>query len=264
MARAGTRGRTADRRGVAGNGGIPESDQWANFLRNHDEIDLGRLADDERLDVFRKFGPEPEMQLYDRGIRRRLAPMLGGDRGRIELAFSLLLTLPGTPVVYYGDEIGMGEDLSLPERDPVRTGMQWSREPNAGFSTAARADLCAPVVNRGAFAYRRVNVADQRRDPGSLLNWFRRAIQVRKESLELGIGRWEPLAPGSASVLALRFDGDGRSLTVLHNLSAEPVRARVDGEGFVDLFANRDYEEPGRTIELDGHGYRWLRRADAL
>src|SRR6185503_2312736 len=108
----------------------------------------------------------PEMQLYDRGIRRRLGPMLGGDRARTELAFSLLLTLPGTPVVYYGDEIGMGDDLSLPERDPVRTAMQWSRERNAGFSTAARADLCAPVVSRGAFAYRRVNVADQRRDAG--------------------------------------------------------------------------------------------------
>jgi len=244
--------------------GIPESDQWANFLRNHDEIDLGRLADDERLDVFENFGPKPEMQLYDRGIRRRLGPMLGGDRARTELAFSLLLTLPGTPVIYYGDEIGMGDDLSLPERDPVRTAMQWSRERNAGFSSAARADLCAPVVSRGAFAYRQVNVADQRRDPGSLLNWLRRAIQVRKESLEVGIGSWEPLAPGNTSVLALRFDGDGRSLTVLHNLSAEPVRARVDCEGFVDVFANRDYDEPGRTTELDGHGYRWLRRADDL
>ncbi len=244
--------------------GIPASDQWANFLRNHDEIDLGRLADDERRDVFRRFGPKPEMQLYDRGIRRRLAPMLGGDRRLIELAFSLLLTLPGTPVVYYGDEIGMGDDLSLPERQPVRTPMQWSREPNAGFSSAARTELCAPVVTRGTFGYRQVNAADQRRDSESLLNWFRRAVRARKESLEVGTSPWEPLAAGAACVLALRFGADGRQLTVVHNLSAEPVRAKVDGSGFVDVFADRPYEQPGRTIELAAHGYRWLRRADQL
>ena len=189
--------------------GIPESDQWANFLRNHDEIDLGRLDDDARRDAFRAFGPKPEMQLYDRGIRRRLAPMLGGDRRRIELAFSILLTLPGTPVVYYGDEIGMGDDLSLPERDPVRTPMQWSQDANAGFSSAPRGELCAPVISRGAFGYRHVNAADQRRDPSSLLNWFRRAVRVRKEAPELGNGSWEALATGHASVLALRFEGRG-------------------------------------------------------
>jgi maltose alpha-D-glucosyltransferase/alpha-amylase len=244
--------------------GIPESDQWANFLRNHDEVDLGRLVDDERRDVFRVFGPKPEMQLYDRGIRRRLAPMLGGDRRRLELAFSLLLTLPGTPVVYYGDEIGMGDDLSLHEREPVRTPMQWSRAPNAGFSSAPRAKLSTPVVARGPFGYRRVNAADQRRDPGSLLSWFRRAVQARRESFEIGNGRWEPLAAGSSSVLALRFSSDHRELTVLHNLSAEGLRARVDGTGLVDLFADRTYDPPGRTVELDGHGYRWLRRPGHL
>jgi maltose alpha-D-glucosyltransferase/alpha-amylase len=244
--------------------GIPASDQWANFLRNHDEIDLGRLAEDERRDTFRRFGPKPEMQLYGRGIRRRLAPMLGGDRRRIELAFSLLLTLPGTPVVYYGDEIGMGEDLSLPERDPVRTPMQWSRAANAGFSTASRADLCAPVISRGAFGYRKVNAAEQRRDPDSLLTWFRRAVGVRKESLEIGNGSWETLPTGRSSVLALRFDGDGRQITVLHNLSAEPARARLDAAGLIDVFCDRTYDEPGRSVELSGYGYRWLRRPDAL
>src|SRR5205823_1291686 len=121
--------------------GIPAADQWANFLRNHDEIDLGRLSDEERATTFEAFGPRPQMQLFGRGLRRRLAPMLGGDRRRMELAFSLLLTLPGTPVVYYGDEIGMGDDLSLPERNPVRTAMQWSNEPNGGFSTAPRSRL---------------------------------------------------------------------------------------------------------------------------
>ena len=219
--------------------GYPESDQWANFLRNHDEIDLGRLADDERRDAFRAFGPKPAMQLYDRGIRRRLAPMLGGDRRRIELAFSLLLTLPGTPVVYYGDEIGMGDDLSLPgtrtgaDADAVVAGRE------RRLLVGAARELCAPVISRGAFGYRSVNAADQRRDPASLLNWFRRAVQVRKEALELGNGSWEALATGHASVLALRFDDEGRQLTVLHNLSAEAVRARIDGRGLVDVFCRR-------------------------
>jgi len=204
------------------------------------------------------------MGLDENAAPRRLAPMLGGDRRRIELAFSILLTLPGTPVVYYGDEIGMGDDLSLPERDPVRTPMQWSQDANAGFSPAARGALCAPVISRGAFGYRHVNAADQRRDPSSLLNWFRRAVRVRKEAPGFGNGSWEALATGHASVLALRFEGHGRQITVLHNLSADPVRARVDGRGLVDVFADGEYETPGRTVELAGHGYRWLRRPEAM
>src|SRR3954452_13102897 len=197
--------------------GIPESDQWANFLRNHDEVDLGRLADDERSDVFRAFAPEKRMQLYDRRNQRRLAPMLGGDRRRTQLVLALLLPLPGTPVVHYGDELGMGDALSLPERDPVRTPMQWASTRNAGFSDAPRAQLCAPVVSRGAFAYSKVNAADQRRDASSLLWWFRLAAQVRRESPEIGNASWKPLAAGSPSVLALRYEEGGRQLTVLHN-----------------------------------------------
>src|SRR5262249_39696805 len=113
--------------------------QWGNFLRNHDELDLGRLTDKQRQTVFAAFGPNPEDQLYERGIRRRLAPMLGGDRRRIELAYSLMFTLPGTPVLRYGDELGMGDDLSLPERTSCRTPMQWSREPQGGFTKGKKA-----------------------------------------------------------------------------------------------------------------------------
>src|SRR4051812_16699266 len=139
--------------------GIPGADRWATFLRNNDELDLGRLSDDDRRLVFRRFGPSKRMQLYDRGIRRRLAAMLGGDRRRLELAFALLLALPGTPVVFYGDELGMGDDLALAERAAVRTPMQWSSAPNAGFSSAPRSQLVLPVVARGPFGYRRVNAA---------------------------------------------------------------------------------------------------------
>ncbi|GAB3815240.1 hypothetical protein GCM10027605_62180 [Micromonospora zhanjiangensis] len=125
---------------------LPSGAQWATFLRNHDEIDLSRLTADQRQDVFREFGPDEDMQLYGRGIRRRLAPMLGNDRRRIELAYSLQFSLRGTPVLRYGEEIGMGEDLSLPGRESIRTPMQWSMKPNAGFSEADAGKLIRPVV----------------------------------------------------------------------------------------------------------------------
>jgi maltose alpha-D-glucosyltransferase/alpha-amylase len=241
--------------------GIPETDQWATFVRNHDEIDLSKLTEDERTDVFRAFAADPKMQLYDRGIRRRLAPMLDGDRTRIELAFSLLLSLPGTPVVYYGDEIGMGEDLSIPERGPVRTPMQWSDAKNAGFSTAPRDRLGVPVVSSGPFGYRSVNVADQQRDYGSLLNWVERAIVARADVPGFGTGTWESLETGTKSVMALRFHHlDDRTVAV-HNLSGRKRRVRIDGvENAWDLFGNRPYDAPGTDeVEIDGYGYRWLR-----
>src|SRR6201994_2788523 len=147
----------------------PKSAQWGMFLRNHDELDLGRLSEKQRQTVFREFGPEPSMQLYNRGIRRRLAPMLQGDRRRIELAYSLMFTLPGTPVIRYGDELGMGDNLSLKERECARTPMQWSTEPNAGFTKSAKP--ISPVIDQGPFGYEHVNAAHQRRDPNSMLNW---------------------------------------------------------------------------------------------
>jgi maltose alpha-D-glucosyltransferase / alpha-amylase len=245
--------------------GIPETDQWATFVRNHDEVDLSRLSDEEREDVFAAFAPDPSMQLYDRGIRRRIAPMLGGDRRRIELVFSLLFSLPGTPVMYYGDEIGMGEDLSLPEREPVRTPMQWADTTNAGFSSARKKDLSLPVISRGPFGYRKVNVAEQQRDTGSLLNWVERAIVARAEAPGFGTGTWWALETGTENVMALEYrHGDRRTVTV-HNLANRKKRARVEGvDGAWDVFANRPYaEQRGDEVEIDGYGYRWMRlRAD--
>jgi maltose alpha-D-glucosyltransferase/alpha-amylase len=182
---------------------VPPSAQWGQFLRNHDELDLGRLTEAQRQQVFARFGPEPAMQLYGRGIRRRLAPMLG-NRPQLELAYSLLFTLPGTPVMRYGDEIGMGDDLTLPERTAVRTPMQWSAEPQAGFSTAEQ--LVVPVITQGVYAYAQVNVEAQRRDPQSLLNWTERLIRLHKECPEFGWGRWQVLRTNSPHVLAVRYD----------------------------------------------------------
>jgi maltose alpha-D-glucosyltransferase / alpha-amylase len=247
---------------------IPEMGQWANFLRNHDEIDLGRLSAFEREDAFRAFGPEPAMQLYERGVRRRLAPMLKGDQRRIRLAMSLLFTLPGTPVIWYGDEIGMGEDLSLPERNSVRTPMQWCAEPNAGFSTAPSECLIRPVVEGGAFGYRRVNASDQQRDPSSLLNYVEKMIRVRKEHREFGWGSWQVIDAQAPSVFALRVEHDGRASVAAHNLSRKPCDTILDlpeGEAgeLVEVLADGDYPPADRktgSIHLDGYGFRWFRR----
>lgn len=186
---------------------IPRSAQWATFLRMHDEADLSRLTDEERGDVFAVFGPEPEMRLYGRGIRRRLAPMLDGDPRRLRLAYALMLALRGTPVLRYGEEIGMGDDLDLPGREALRTPMQWSAHRGGGFSTAPKLGNAAQLIRRGPYGYKHVNVTDQRRDPDSLLTFLERAIRMLRECPEVGEGGCDVLdVPLPTSVLAHRAD----------------------------------------------------------
>jgi len=242
---------------------IPQYSQWATFLRNHDEVDLGRLTKQQRDLVYSKFGPEKNMQLYDRGIRRRLAPMLG-NRPQIELAYSLLFALPGTPVLRYGDEIGMGDDLSLPEREAVRTPMQWSDEPNGGFSTAKK--TIRPVISKGPYSYERVNVEAQRRDVGSLLNWTERLIRLRKECPEIGWGTYRILGTGNPAVLAMRYDWRNNAVITIHNFSEKPASVRIDSGPEGDLCANLFAGEHSHALPngkhrmvLEGYGYRWYR-----
>ena len=243
---------------------IPPSAQWAHFLRNHDELDLGRLSEEQRQTVFERLGPEPAMQLYGRGIRRRLAPMLG-DRRRLELAYSVLFSLPGTPVLRYGDEIGMGEDLALKERAAIRTPMQWSGERNAGFSTAKRP--VRPVVSGGLYGYETVNVESQRRDPASLLNWTIRMIRLRKECPEVGWGEWEIVPTRTPHVLALLYRWRGNALVCVHNFDSRPrevsLRLEVErGNRLADLIAedeSRADERGVHRLALDAYGYRWYR-----
>jgi maltose alpha-D-glucosyltransferase / alpha-amylase len=243
------------------------SSQWAHFLRNHDELDLGRLTDEQRELVFSKFGPEERMQLYHRGIRRRLAPMLQ-DRKHLELAYSSIFALPGTPVLRYGDEIGMGDNLELNERDAVRTPMQWGDEDQAGFSTAK--ELIHPVIEEGDYTYRRVNVEHQRRDENSLLNWTARMIRHRKECPEIGWGTWEILQTGSPAVLAIRYDWQGTSVVVVHNYSNQAVEARITpgvkrGEVLANLLVvdtSRADKSGKHKISLEPFGYRWYRVGD--
>ena len=251
----------------------PVTAQWGTFLRNHDELDLGRLTERQREAVFAAFAPDPTMQLYGRGIRRRLAPMLNGDRRRLELAYSLMLTLPGTPVLRYGDEIGMGDDLSLPERECARTPMQWTNEAHGGFTAGKPAGT---VIAEGAYGFRHCNVADQRRDSNSLLNWMERVIRLRKEVPEIAWGDYAIVDADEPQVFALRFDWRNNSVLFIHNLADEPREITIDPHteiGTTDLMVNllsQDHSPAGADglhhILLEAYGYRWFRMGglDAL
>ncbi|PJI55177.1 trehalose synthase [Methylobacterium radiotolerans] len=245
----------------------PLSCQWGIFLRNHDELDLGRLTGKQRQSVFDAFGPEKGMQLYDRGIRRRFAPMLAGDPRRIRLAYSLMFTLPGTPVLRYGDEIGMGDELALPERDCARTPMQWTSEHQGGFSTAERTVL--PLIDHGPYGYAHVNVADQRHEEGSLLNWMQSMIRQRKEAPEIGWGDVVAMETERPSVLALRYEWRGNAILCVHNLAPEPVEVAMasgspdpEHDILVDVLTGSRSEvgEDGRhCLFMEGYGYHWFR-----
>jgi trehalose synthase len=247
---------------------IPDDCQWANFVRNHDELTLDQLSDRERQEVFAAFGPDEDMQLFGRGLRRRLPTMLGGDQQRIRMVYSLLLSLPGTPVLFYGEEIGMGENLAVEGRASVRPPMQWTDEPGAGFSTARPSKLRRPFPT-GPFGPLAVNVADQRRDHESLLSWMERTIRRRRETPELGFGAFEVLPTEHNAVLAHRCDSDGRAVVAVHNLGADPLELRLDVAGdrettqVVDLLG--DGGAPALTddgaleLKLEGYGYRWFR-----
>jgi maltose alpha-D-glucosyltransferase / alpha-amylase len=214
--------------------------------------------------VFARFAPEERMQLYGRGIRRRLAPMLG-DRRHEELAHSVLFALPGAPVIRYGDELGMGDDLDLEEREAVRTPMQWSDAPQGGFTTSK--EPAHPVIDEGVWSYRHVNVAAQRRKPESFLNWTAKMIRLRKECPEIGWGNCTILDTGSPHVLALRYDWRGKSLITVHNFSGERQQVRIEpdvpgAERLSSLMADVDLtsdDEGVHHIPLDALGYCWYR-----
>jgi maltose alpha-D-glucosyltransferase/alpha-amylase len=242
---------------------VPEQAQWAQFLRNHDEVDLGRLTDKERNKVYAAFGPDSSMQLYQRGIRRRLAPMFNNNRRLLELAYSALLAMPATPVIRYGEEIGMGDNLQLKERESVRTPMQWNTKRNGGFSTAPQ--TVRPVIDSGVYDYHHVNVASEKADSGSLLNWLQKMIALRKSCPETGWGSWKVLKTGSSNVLAIQYHWQNQWLVTLHNFSKQlqEVRIHTDAPGHTLqslLGSNQSSSGSGiHTISLEGYGYRWYR-----
>jgi maltose alpha-D-glucosyltransferase/alpha-amylase len=243
---------------------IPESAQWAHFLRNHDELDLGRLQPSERDAVFGRFAPDATMQLYGRGIRRRLAPMLG-DQPRLEFAYSLLFSLPGAPVLRYGEEIGMGENLRLNERDAIRTPMQWTNGRNGGFSTSDR--LVRPAIDKGPYGFDAVNVEEQLRRPGSLLRWMIELIRIRKECPAIGAGEWRILPTRSHHVLAVLYTRRDSAVLCLHNFDETPREITLDlkmpsgGDRLRSLFGSGEsHGSAGRhRLRLEPLGYDWYR-----
>jgi trehalose synthase len=246
---------------------ISPDSQWVTFVRNHDELTLDKLSDSERQEVFDAFGPEPEMQIYGRGLRRRLPPMLDGDPRRIRMVYSLMFSMPGTPALFYGEEIGMGENLDIDGRMAVRTPMQWTGGRNGGFSTAAPSRVRRPMVE-GPFGPEHVNVADQRGDRDSLLNFVAMLMRRYRESPELGWADFTVLEQPHRNVLAHDCRWEERRLVAVHNLSSESCTVPLQIEDcepectLVDLLQEgvTELDEEGRAeIAMDGYGYRWLR-----
>ncbi len=244
---------------------VPEGCQWGIFLRNHDELTLEMVTPEERDFMWERYAPDPHMKL-NLGIRRRLAPLVDGDRARIELLHGLLLSLPGSPILYYGDELGMGDEVLLPDRDGVRTPMQWDDSLNAGFSDVNPGGLYLPVVTQAGYTPEEVNVAAQRADERSLLHWVRELLAVRSRYPAFGTGTFVQVETSDPAVFAFTRQADD-PLLVVANFAATPRRATLDLTGYGGL-APRDIragtllpaiagDEP-HPIELDAHGFRWL------
>ncbi len=235
---------------------IPDGCQWATFLRNHDELTLEMVTEDEREFMWDFYAPEMRQRL-NLGIRRRLAPLMDGDRRRIELLYSLLLTLPGAPVLYYGDEIGIGDNTSLEDRNGVRTPMQWNDSPNGGFSTAPIENLYAPPISGPDYGYTTINVMVQEITPGSMLHTLRDMLHTRKELPVLAKGALNWLEHLPPQLLCFwRTNANGRVLA-LHNLSDEAITFTVpDADGLRD--AINPEADVTAEITLSAYGYRWL------
>jgi len=246
---------------------VPPEATWANFVRNHDELTLDKLSDAEREEVFETFAPDEAQRVYGRGITRRLPPMLGGDPRRIRMVYSLLFSLPGTPVLFYGEEIGMGENPEIAGRGSVRTPMQWTDGKNGGFSHASPSRLVSPIPGDG-YAPTHVNVQQQRNDDGSLLQFIRHLVSRYRVSPEIGWGTFEALEHNGEGVLAHAVNSDVGRMIALHNFTEVPVRLQVEigaveeGTTLVDLHGpGRIPVDPGGRVEfeLGPFGFEWLR-----
>jgi maltose alpha-D-glucosyltransferase/alpha-amylase len=245
---------------------IPPACQWGLFLRNHDELTLEMVTNEERAFMYYAYAHDADMKL-NLGIRRRLAPLLDGDRRRVELLNCLLLTLPGSPIIYYGDEIGMGDNVYLGDRNGVRTPMQWSRDRNAGFSAVEHGQLYLPVITDPVYGYEAVNVAAQARQPSSLLNTMRRLLAARRTSSVFGRGSIEFLRPRNSKVLAYLRRHGRETLLIVANLSAAPQPVELDLAAFagatpIEMLGTTRFPAIRTApyfLSLGPHGFYWFR-----
>jgi maltose alpha-D-glucosyltransferase/alpha-amylase len=244
---------------------IPPNCQWGIFLRNHDELTLEMVTDEERDYMYSEYAKDPRMKA-NVGIRRRLAPLLENDHGQVKLFNGLLLSLPGSPVLYYGDEIGMGDNIYLGDRDGVRTPMQWNADRNAGFSVADPQRLYLPLILDPVYGYQALNVDAQMRSTTSLLNWTRKMISIRKQHPVFGMGSYEELDSSNPSILAfVREFGDDKVLCV-NNLSRFPQPVELDLRRFegtvpVELTGLVPFPAIGELpylLSMPGHGFMWF------
>ncbi|MBT2208317.1 alpha-glucosidase C-terminal domain-containing protein, partial [Actinomadura sp. NEAU-AAG7] len=253
---------------------IPTNCQWGIFLRNHDELTLEMVTDDERDYMYTEYAKDPRMKA-NIGIRRRLAPLLDNDRNQLELFTALLLSLPGSPVLYYGDEIGMGDNIWLGDRDAVRTPMQWTPDRNAGFSRADPARLYLPVIMDPIYGYQAVNVEAQADNPGSLLHWTRTMIEIRQRHPVFGVGTYNELSASNPSVLAFTREIDGGdsnqwggadTVLCVNNLSRFPQPVELDLRRFrnstpIECMGGVQFPAIGELpylLTLPGHGFYWF------
>ena len=235
---------------------IPDNAQWGIFLRNHDELTLEMVTPDERAYMYERYAPDPAMR-KNLGIRRRLAPLLDGDRRRIELLHGLLLSLPGSPFLYYGDEIGMGDMYELEDRDGVRTPMQWDATAGAGFSKEDPSRFYLPVVSTSGYTPADVNVADQREDPSSLLRWIRSLLAIRSNHPVFGVGDFEPVSAGHPALFVFRRTDADESTLVVANLSDEPITTVLAlTADFMSLINDRTIQ--GGQVNLGPYEFDWF------
>ena len=240
---------------------IAPTGRWANFVRNLDELDLEQLTPEEQEIVCKTFAPEPTMRIYGRGIRRRIAPMLNGNMRQLRFVFSLLYSFSGAPLIVYGDEIGMGDNLALKDRVAVRTSMQWDDSPNAGFSTAKKDRLVLPVIDYGRYGYKKINVQKQKNDASSLLHFFKTITALRKRYPEVGEGLCKVLSVKDEGILGLQYTGKDRTIVIFHNFS--DTSGHINSDEFTsskhsETFHDGEYAEDGKDTKLHGYGYRWF------
>jgi maltose alpha-D-glucosyltransferase / alpha-amylase len=238
---------------------------YLNFLRHHDELNLKLLKEKEMNEVFEHLAPDEDMRVFGFGVRRRLSPLFNDNQDQLKLAYSLSFTMPGAVMIRYGEEIGMGDDLSLEGRTSVRTPMQWTRAKNGGFSKAEPGKLVHPVISEGKYGYENVNVMQAQHDPSSLLNWVEKLVTTRKQCPEIGYGSLKILKSGNDHLLFHSFEWNGSTIYLLHNFSGEAVscnRKKLFGkqcEIFNVMSDVEIYEDSDSEIFINAYGYRWFR-----